>query len=250
MANYIDKKEFHAEMVKCKRSGVLSDRAIRYFQLMANEISKTYYYNHPEDKDDAKARAVQDCFRYWKGFKESNVVQVQFIDNFKERDKVVVEIINCRTFVFVATEKPKKTNEFQICDTINRSLKSLILAINNSHVEVMEGFLDTIKKKLTIMDKHNADDLTIKSKVQIVSQDPIIAAPAPKKSEALPEKAIAAAQNVIEFKNPPDAFCYYTSTVRNGILKVFNELYPDVHKAANRISLTSFNDHQQRFYNI
>lgn len=246
MANYINKREFHDEMVKCKRSGQLSNKAIAYFQLMANEIAKTYYYNHPEDKDDAKARAVQDCFRYWKGFKESNVVQVQFIDNFKERDKVVVEIMNCRTFVFVATENPKKANEFQICDTINRSLKSLILAINNSHVDVMEGFLDTIKKKLTIMDKHNADDLSIKSKVQIVSQDPIIAITT-KKSE-LPEKA--SPHNVIEFKNPPDAFCYYTSTVRNGILKVFNELYPDVHKAANRISLTSFNDHQQRFYNI
>jgi len=247
MANYLDKKEFHDEMVKCKKAGQLSNKAIAYFQLMANEISRTYYYNQPEDRDDAKARAVQDCFRYWKGFKESNVVQVQFIGNFVEKDKVVIEITNHRTFVFVATENPQKANEFKICDTINRSLKSLILTINNSHVDVMEGFLDTIKKKLTIMDKFNADDLSVKSKMQVVSQDVIISMPT-KKSSDIPEKA--SLHTVMEFKNPPDAFCYYTSTVRNGILKVFNELYDDVHKAANRISLTSFNDHQQRFYNI
>lgn len=234
MANYIDKKEFHDEMVKCKRSGVLSKRAIEYFQLMATEISRTYYYNYPEDRDDARARAVQDCFRYWKGFKESNVVQVQFINNFSEHDKVVVDITNHQTFVFAASHNPKKSNEFQICDTINRSLKALISTINSSHVDVMEGFLDTIKKKLTVMDKFNADDLSIKSKVQIVSQEQIV---------DVQKKKDGSDPNIIEFKNPPDAFCYYTSTVRNGILKVFNELYPDVHKTANRISLTSLNDH-------
>lgn len=239
MPNYINKKEFHDEMVKCKRSGELTTRAIQFFQLMAHEISKTYYYRDPEDRKDAIARAVQDCYRYWKGFKESNVVQVQFINNFTPNDKIVVDILNYKTVIFTASENPKKVNEFLICDTINRSLKSLILAVNETHVEVMEGFLDTIKKKLTIMDKYNADDLTKKSKIQIISQEPIIDVT---KGDINPDK--------IMFKNPPNAFCYYTSTVRNGILKVFNELYSDVHKAANRISLTSLNDHQQRFYNI
>jgi len=240
MANYIDKREFHDEMVKCKKSGILSNKAVAYFQLMAHEISRTYYYTHPEDRDDAKARAVQDCFKYWKGFKESNVAQVQFTQNFKDRDKIIIDILNHKTFIFVATESaPKKANEFQISDTINRSLKSLITVINLNS-DVMEGFLDTINRKLTVMDKFNQEDLSIKSKVQVVAQEQIIEIKNKDKENP----------NILEFKNPPDAFCYYTSTIRNGILKVFNELYPEVHKAANRVSMSSLHDHQQRLYNI
>lgn len=240
MPNYIDKKEFHDEMVICKRQGELTPQAIKYFQLMAHEISKTYFYQHPEDRDDAKARAVQDCFRYWKGFKESNVVQIPFLNNFSKNDKIIIELTNHKTFTFVATDTPKKANEFAICDSINRSLKSLIICINESHKDVMEGYLDTIKKKLTVMDKFNADDLRIKSKISVISKEKIVEL---KDKEGKPT-------NQIEFKNPPDAFCYYTSTVRNGILKMFNELYPEVHKSANRVSMTSLNDHQQRLYNI
>ncbi len=233
MPNYIDKNEFHDELVMCKRKGELSSKAIGFFQLMANEISKTYYYNQPEDRHDAKARAVQDCYRYWRGFKESNVVQIKFDENFTEKDKVTIDIIGYKTLIFVASMNPKKPNEFQIRDSINRSLKSLIACINGTHNEIAEGFLDTIKKKLTIMDKFNGEDLNVKSKLQVVQ----IIGGEMKTSE-------------YEFKNPPNAFCYITSCVRNGILKVFNELYPDVHKPANRISLTSLNDHQQRFCNI
>lgn len=233
MPNYINKKEFHDELVTCKRKGELSNKAIEYFILMAQEISKTYFFHYPEDKDDARARAVQDCYRYWKGFKESNVAQVPFEHNFSEKDKVVIEILNDRSYVFVASMNPKKINEFQICDTTNRSLKMLIAALNNSYKDKMEGFLDTIKKKLTVMDKHNADDLTIKSNLQVMQN-------IGGKFE-LREVAFAA---------PPNAFNYTTSIVRNAVLKAFNELYPDVHKIQNRISMSAFNEHQQRMYNI
>lgn len=233
MPNYIDKKEFHAELVICKRKGELSMRAIGYFQLMAHEISKTYFYHFPADRDDAKARAVQDCYRYWKGFKESNVAQIPFIHNFAERDKVIIEIINDKSYVFVAVEKPKKLNEFAICDTTNRSLKSLISTINESYKDRMEGFLDTIKKKLTVMDKYNCEDLSIKSNIQVMQNI----------NGKIDVRAI-------DFMAPPNAFNYTTSIVRNAVLKAFNELYPDVHKMQNRISMSAFNEHQQRMYNI
>ena len=67
---YINNKEFAAEIVKCKETGVLSDAAVQYFILLANRTIQKLKFSNPLDKEDCIQSALLDLIRYWKNFNE------------------------------------------------------------------------------------------------------------------------------------------------------------------------------------
>lgn len=247
MAHYIDRHEFHREMVLCKKSGVISDKAIAFFNKLATEVSKDYIFNQDDDKKDGISTATTDCWKYWRNFKESNVVQIFFERNLVSGEKVRIKIANHKTYEFVAqAANCRGKKDFLIGETINKTLTNLVLAINGGETikdisvdAKVAAFLDTINKKITFMDIHNCDDLSIKSEAELIPilEEPITSTKNKNKHE-------------LAFKNPPNAFNYFTSVVRRGILKALNKLYPDVHKPSNRLSISNFSQDNSRFYNI
>lgn len=68
MANYIDKKELLAEMIKSKQQGKLTNRVVVMFMRMIREISRGFSYKHKEDREDCNSQAMEDILRYWKRF--------------------------------------------------------------------------------------------------------------------------------------------------------------------------------------
>lgn len=248
MAHYIDRHEFHAEMVACKKAGEISDKAVKFFHKLATEISKDYLFNIDEDRKDSIIIATTDCWKYWKNFKESNVVQVFFDRNLVSGEKIKVHIKNHKTYEYTAqSANCRDQHDFLIGETINKTLANLVMAVNGGETikEIkpdaqLAAFLDTINKKVTFMDIYNANDLSIKSDIELqpIAVDPISSTKNKHKHE-------------LPFKNPPNAFNYFTSVVRNGILKSLNKFYPDVHKPSNRLSISNFNaEGTNRFYNI
>ena len=56
--NYLDNEELKAEMLKCKESKVVSDKLARMFQLIVENVSRSFYWANPDAGEDCKATAV------------------------------------------------------------------------------------------------------------------------------------------------------------------------------------------------
>lgn len=176
---YIDRDEFHSEMIKCKRSDALSNRAIQLFGILAKEVSRRYYFEHEEDYDDAAATATYDLLKYWRGFKENSVVQLQIIRNFHPGEVLSINIDNMAPLLFMAAteemmvsgkpvswvmpvgpdSKPRfkgklLCTQFLIGETANKSLMALTALCKNQQFGV---YLDRVKCKITFMDNLNLD---------------------------------------------------------------------------------------------
>lgn len=239
MGNYINRIEFHQEMVKCKKGGELTKQALTYFSILSRELSKDYYFNYEEDRKDCIMSAVEDCWKYWRSFKESNVARIKFERNFEPGEQFIILILNKGDFTFTASSEPEGGNQFLIGETVNKTLTNFMHTANAVDQGSMQVFLDTVKKRITVMDQCNSDDLTIKSSVKLISLDG---------TELLSKDAKG--NDSIQFKNPPNAFNYFTSVVRNGILKALQKLYPKGHKISNKISINVSSGDNSRFYNI
>ena len=65
--NYLDNEELKAEMLKCKDSKIVSDKLARMFQLIVDNVSRSFYWANPDDGEDCKANAVFElCKNFWK----------------------------------------------------------------------------------------------------------------------------------------------------------------------------------------
>ena len=66
--NYLSNKELRDEIIKCKMQDELTLKAIEMFSLLAENISSTYTYKDPADREDCISSAIMDCYRYWRSY--------------------------------------------------------------------------------------------------------------------------------------------------------------------------------------
>lgn len=69
--HYINNREFTEEIIKCKKTGELSNFAIQCFISLANRAVDRLYFNDPRDREDCIQSALLDCLKYWKSFDET-----------------------------------------------------------------------------------------------------------------------------------------------------------------------------------
>jgi len=65
---YVNPDDFRDEIIKSKEKDELTHKAVEMLMLMANEISRTFSYKDPMDKEDCIAFAIEDAVRYWRGY--------------------------------------------------------------------------------------------------------------------------------------------------------------------------------------
>lgn len=277
--HYINRIEFHEELRRCKINDELSKAGLDYFMKLSNEVSKDYFYSKADDQKDAVARAIHDCYKYWKGFKENNVVQIKFIRNFVLGEKIVIYLPNFGEIRLRAGTFNRRNFgsdgiealEFQIDETINKSLRNLC-AVANEHMakypadglknrSILELFQDTVKKKLTIMDNLNFQNLEVKGKVRIYHADPDEDmmkmenegdkwSPTLMKLDSKVHTLVKDSVIDVELSDPPNSFSYFTSVVRNGIVKALKVLYPKGYQQSNVVSIDGVNKDGDRMFNI
>lgn len=166
--DYINKHEYHTEMVKCKKAGKLSTKVIEMFTLHATEVSRGYWFRDEEERKDAIASAIHDFASYWKNFKESNVVQLKLVRNFRIGETITLDIDNFGEVTYIAgKETNPDENIFKIGDTTNHSLQTLHNLVKEKLVGVVEPSLHKVTMKIAFMDVMNEDDLIIKSKARV-----------------------------------------------------------------------------------
>lgn len=170
--DYIDKFEYHEEMVKCKKASELSNKVIAMFTIHATEVSKAYWFSDEEERKDAIASAMHDFVCYWKNFKESNVIQLKLVRNFRLGETITLDICNYGVVTYTAGTKTNETERtFKIKDTTNHSLQELHDLVAKDLIGVVEPSLHKVTMKITFMDIHNANDLSVKSRVGIYVKD-------------------------------------------------------------------------------
>lgn len=272
--HYLDRDEFHDELTICKKVGKLTDRALAMFQLLATEVSRDFYFEDNEDKKDAVAVAVHDLFKYWGNFKESNVVQFKINRNFTNNEEIIVDIFGHGKIAYKANNGfDIKKGKFQIGTTINNSLKSLVEVVVGRDDKVIAIYVDKIKNKVTLMDKFNSDDLSVKSSVVIRTEPIEVAAVKKLKGNAFRQFDYIPVEEVAEgveyelkkihlvepnknkdflfkFKSPPNAFSYFTSIARHGILKSINKINPKQFRNGGKISIDQINRENNGMFNI
>lgn len=259
IGHYLDRFAFHNELAICKRKGELSPLSLKMFQKLAKEVSRDFYFNYDDDRKDAIATALHDLFKYWRNFKENNVVQVKFIRNFVEGDQITINIFGRDGIAFTAGEKADASNNvFEICQIIsakddiksikkqigkatNYSLQNFIKLVMEKSDNSVSIYHDKIKGKITFMDNLNGDT-SIKSSIIIHSNSkcPLI------------DKDRDTKKDSGEFflKEPPNAFSYFTSIVRNACMKSISKNKPKYHKKSNTVSIDSINRDGGGFFNL
>lgn len=65
---YINNKELTAELCACKRTGVLSDKAIHMFQLLVKHVQRRLYYRDKDIEADVASEALCILITKWKEF--------------------------------------------------------------------------------------------------------------------------------------------------------------------------------------
>jgi hypothetical protein len=246
MANYIDPKAFHREMSLCKKNDILSNKAIEYFSTLANEVVKLFYFEDPEESQDAVANSIKDFILYWRNFKEDNLIQLKLNKdrNFIEGEIIEIEVFNTDKKVkFTAREKELKSeSDFLIGSTVNKSLENLRDSINTNLKEMIVASLHKVTYKINIIDIYNKPDPEAASTLNIYLKS---------KVPLLRGEKDAKEKSTYKFETPPDSFKFYTSLARNGIIKYINDNKPEEIRNGKLIRFGSINsDEDSGFYNI
>jgi hypothetical protein len=242
MADYLNKVTYHAELVACKKAGELTKKAVEMYMLHAREVSRAgYYFEYPEDREDAISQAVEDFLKYWKGFRENSVVRMKFKRNFVQGEEIAVHIKGMQPIIMVAGKT------FPIGDTVNRSLLQVNEAINKVGESkkllgsgyayprpCVESTLHQVKSTITIMDNTN------------IGPDAVSEVTFRLKAGGLVEKVTT---NTIKFKKPPPSFNHLTSMIRNAIVKYLNRYHPKEERDGNKMVMSRINKNNGA-YNI
>ena len=64
---YLNNEDLKAEILKCKESKIPSDKFGRMFQLLVDNVARSFYWEDPMDGQACKANALLDlCANFWK----------------------------------------------------------------------------------------------------------------------------------------------------------------------------------------
>lgn len=64
---YLNNEDLKAEILKCKDSKIVSEKLGRMFQLLVDNVARSFYWENPEDGLDCKSNALLDlCSNFWK----------------------------------------------------------------------------------------------------------------------------------------------------------------------------------------
>lgn len=240
MADYIDRNIYHDEMVKSKKQGELTPKAITLFQIHAKEVSKMFYFEFPEDREDAIMAANIDFLKYWRGFKENRVVQFKLIRNLNDGEKFLFDISNYKKFDYTARMEPKKDNEFRIGINTNKTIQNLSDVMKVAHGHAVEVSLHKVTKKITFMDSCNKDDHSIVSKIELRLNGGLLV-----KDEKIYEPI-----KVYNFKEPSKSFNHLTSLIRNAIIKHIDQVFPSEIRNGKKIRFSQMNTESDGVHGI
>ncbi|AII50387.1 hypothetical protein [Hymenobacter sp. APR13] len=70
-AHYLKNTDLLAEIVACKKTGVLSNKAANMFILLANKTIKKMRYSNPDDRDDCYQTGIMQMLLNWHHFDET-----------------------------------------------------------------------------------------------------------------------------------------------------------------------------------
>ena len=65
--NYLNNEDLTEEILKCKESKIPSEKLGKMFQLLVDNVARSFYWENPEDGYDCKSNALLDlCSNFWK----------------------------------------------------------------------------------------------------------------------------------------------------------------------------------------
>lgn len=242
MAHYIDRHEYHREIEKSYEVGKLTERAVTMYQLHAKEVSKLFYFERDDDREDAISYAIMDFLRYWRGIKVYSVIELKLKRNFVEGDEIEITIEGYGTFQM----KPRKVVEdnlieFKIGDTENKSLDHFSELINRVHKYHISASLHKVTRKINIVDEHNKQATGSKGTVRILHGN----------DKCLLQETEYQKELNLNLKDPSNSFNYLTSLARNAIIKYINEYHPKEVRNGKLIHFSQINsDGETGAYNL
>jgi len=276
---YLDRDEFHQEMTNCKRNDALSKLAIEMLSTLCKEVSRKYYFEFEEDYEDAAAYAMYDVLKYWRGFKENPVVQLEIVRNFIHGEYFNIHIDAFNTIKVVAIQNgildeiPKEDGVlfFSIGETANKSLTNMATVLRTDHLGI---YLDRVKCKITFMDNYNKspDYDSYNSFLQfspllagetfaygengknIIETIDVDGKKTKIKKKIMDLVPISCSKfhmkpNIYTFKKPPNSFSYFSSMSTNGCLKFIDKRNPKLLRNGNLLTMSNSGS-DSAFFNI
>ena len=65
--NYLNNEDLKKEILKCKESKIPSEKLGKMFQLLVENVARSFYWENPDDGKDCKSNALLDlCSNFWK----------------------------------------------------------------------------------------------------------------------------------------------------------------------------------------
>lgn len=233
MANYIDPDYYDSVMLSCKQLDKLSDEAIRLFKIHVKEVSTTMngMFDREDDREDAMAYAMEDFFKYWRGWKINPICKLDISRIFVEGESIRIHIVHGNYTVFDETFVAKffatKDNEFKIesapksTAAINKTLDNLNNSINSMNNDYVSSYLHKVTKRINIIDKS-----TLRNSESHVYINKLIGSPI-----SSLDKSNTVGTIMLNFGNPPPAFNYLTSLASNGLRKAIKKMYPKIQRS-------------------
>lgn len=235
--HYIDRNRFHQVMTECKKSDRLTDEAVNFFKLLSQNVARKYYYNNSNDSEDATSKAIEDLLKYWKNFKENNLIKINILRNFVDGEQIIIRITNFHEISFTAREMPQSQNEFCIRDTPNRTIQDFKhIAQAHQHIKI---FHDQVKRNLTIMESVN-NETDQKSYIQINEYG----------GSLVNKKSLKICDGNIYLNPAPNAFSYFTSICNNAVMKFMNLIQPKWLRDGKKVSIQGINEGNNGLYSI
>ena len=214
MADYVDKQEFNEEMLKCVRDNKLTDKSIHFFRLIAKSLSVTYYFKYYQEREDAVDTAVADFASNWRGYKWKPVFKLKLLRNFKDNEKLVIELPNYGAITAIAKIKPTTKEHFKIELKQNKSLENLKSLIELATDKKLTGSLHKVSMKITFVDNINHVGVFGSVSFYTIIKKPLFKYP----------KKMENGVTTSPFVKPPPAFNWATSVARNGIIKSMDKM--------------------------
>ena len=221
MADYLNKKDFDSEMLKCVAKGKLTDKAIEMFTLLATEISTTYNFRNEDFRKDAIDSAVCDFCYYWAGWIYKPTNQVKFTRNFVVGEGIYVFTPSGMDIKLTAQHNSSivdKKSEFAIGSTINKTIENLMELIDINSNSSVTCKPHKVTFKISIIDEINPIESGNFGHCVVYENQTY--------GTLTKSSKMGIDQTRIGFGLPPPAFNYFTSLSRNGILKFLDKFYP------------------------
>lgn len=247
--HYLNRTHYHSELTLCKKAGKLSDLAVSMIMTHAENVSKVYYMSNAADKADAISSAIYDCMKYWKSFHHANLVKLAFQRHILPGEGFIFYINGYGSPISMIAGKDFDTlydskNLYNPMSYINKTLDNM-----NNHIlslgliNIIKITLNKTKYSMTVTDVMNQDRLINISKATVVtSQDNM---PFLKNYANIVDE-----NNDMNFINPPNAFSYFTTMLRNGVLKHINKINPKQLRNGGLIHMSHVNKDNNGLFNI